>query len=405
MKNPVTLSPRAALFIGAALLSTPAFAQDQTVAPPPVVSTAPATPAPAPAPAITFAPPAAQVQQVPAAPVAEAPAPARRATTTTARTTRTVTRSTTTTARPAPAPAAEPVAATPPPAAATPPITEPAPAPIAGPEQVAPAPEAAPVTEPAPIRQTPIWPFALLGALILAGALFFLLRRRRTEYDEVFEEEVYPDPAAAAGIAAEPVPVVAARPAPKAEPLPVISEPIEAEAHIAEAAKEDLAGVTGAAAPVAHRPWLEFGMRPVRAGTSEDEAMVEIELTVGNSGDMAAEDVRITTFMLADGDSSEVEKMLTGHHADEMASVSIAAGEGTRVDATFAAPKSEIGETFTPVVVADARYRLPDGTEGRTSAAFRIGRAGESGISPIGAMRPQIVDDVGAELDQLLERA
>ena len=43
MKNRlVSLSPRAALFIGAALLSTPAWAQDTTVTPPPVVSTVPA---------------------------------------------------------------------------------------------------------------------------------------------------------------------------------------------------------------------------------------------------------------------------------------------------------------------------------------------------------------------------
>src|ERR1044072_4601396 len=70
-------SPRAALFIGAALLATPAFAQDaptQTVTPPPVVSTVPqTTPAPAPAPTATFAPAPPTAKPVPDVPKAQPP--------------------------------------------------------------------------------------------------------------------------------------------------------------------------------------------------------------------------------------------------------------------------------------------------------------------------------------------
>ena len=67
----------------------------------------------------------------------------------------------------------------------------------------------------------------------------------------------------------------------------------------------------------AGRPELELAMRPVRAGVSGDDARVEFELTVDNRGPVAAEDVRITTWMLAAG-SSEAESALIvpRDHAD-----------------------------------------------------------------------------------------
>jgi len=424
MKMPVSLSPRAALFIGAALLSTPAFAQDapqQTVTPPPITTQAPPpapplTPAPAPAPTFTLAPPVVE----PSAPVAATPARAR-PTATTTRTARTVTHTTTRTTAPvarapapAPAPVPEPVQQAAP-ASAPAPVEPQAVTPAPAPEQVAPAPA------PTQTRTAgPIWPWLLGGAILVIGALALLLRRRRTEYDGFVEqyepvaaappvaETPIAEPAIAAGyVEPEPEPIVAAEPVAEPETRP---EPLVATAEDATLAEPDaaeLAGVTEGAAPIGHRPWIELGMRPVRAGTSEEEALVEIELTVGNAGDMEAKDVRISTFMLADGEGSEMERLLTEHRNDTaVPPVTLAAGEGTRVDTTLAVPKGDLGRTFNPVVVADARYRLPDGSEGRTSAAFRVGRpAGEGGLGPIGSSRPHIVDDVAAELDQLLERA
>ena len=105
--------------------------------------------------------------------------------------------------------------------------------------------------------------------------------------------------------------------------------------------------------------------------------------------------------MLADGEGTEMERLLSGHRSDAaVPPVTIAPGDGTRVDAHLAVPKGELGRTFNPVVVAEARYTLPDGSEGMTSAAFRIGRAapGTEGVGPIGATRPHMVEDVEAEL-------
>lgn len=434
MKKP-PIPSRAALLIGAALLSTPAFAQEtpapQSVTPPPILVTP--APAPQPAPRVIEMAPASPIVQ-PAPPPGPAPeaAPATRAAARPAPA-RQVTRTTTTTRQTTPARATAPAA---PPAAAV----EQPPAPAAQapavpvPTAVTPAPEtAAPVadttaTQTETVRSTGLaWPWLLGGLLlVLAGGLALLLMRRRRSESDYVEEAMYEAPIAprtatepveAVPLAAAPVveprrkpvlsPEMAAAAAAAAAPaaIPPAAEPEPAEAHVeaelTEAESEDLAGITDAPAPVANRPWLELGLRPVRAGTSEEEALVDVELTIGNSGDVPARDVQISAFMLTEAEASEMESLLTGHAADTaVPPVTIAPGDGTRVDAHLAVPKGEMGRTFNPVVVAEARYMLPDGSEGRTSAAFKIGRpsAVSEGVGPIGASRPHMVDDVEAEL-------
>ncbi|RYY23442.1 MAG: hypothetical protein EOP62_20065 [Sphingomonadales bacterium] len=421
-----TIRPRAALLIGAAFLATPAFAQDvpQSVTPPPIMVTPAPAPQAAPAePVIRMQPAAPIVQAVPETPVA-APAAAPTRTTTT-----TTTRQTTRTTQPR---AAAPVAVAPETTPATP-VTE-TPAPIA----------AEPVTPPAIVETTPVaapveattvtqttnnssmWPWLLGGiALVIAGiAAALLMRRREPEYVEETRDPVAVEPVAVpaehpAFVAATPVNAVVEPDAgfaglPPAIPL-AEPEVREAQAAVATAddvsihapASEDLAGVIDGAAPVSRRPWIELGMRPVRAGTDKEDALVDFELTVGNSGDTAAKDVRISTFMLADGASeSEIEYLMIEHREDNAVSpVTIEPGEGTRVDAHLAVPKGELGRTFNPVVVAEARYTLPDGRQGRTSAAFKIGAASEGGIRPLSAARPFVTETVEAELYGVPEHA
>ena len=238
-------------------------------------------------------------------------------------------------------------------------------------------------------------------------------RRRRRAETAVYDEPVYEEPIRAE---AEPIAVPVAapavapardpeflRPAPLATEQAAAPAPMPAEETvIADADQSDVDALTGGDAPVANRPWLEFGMRPIRAGTTSDEALVEIELTVGNAGSVAADDVRISTFLFASepANADEFEKLLLEHGADATADpVTIAAGEGTRVDATLALSKHDLAALFTPVVVADARYRLPDGTEGRTFASFSIGMTQENGT--LGAMennRPSMHEDIEARL-------
>ncbi|RYD50053.1 MAG: hypothetical protein EOP60_12615 [Sphingomonadales bacterium] len=425
------IRPRAALLIGAAFLATPAFAQDapatQTVTPPPIL----VTPAPAAQPqaqrVIQIQPQSPVVQSVPESPAA-APAEAR------ATQTRTTTRQTRAEASArASAPAAAPAAAAPQAPAAAP-VTE-TPAPIAAAPEAAPAPLVETQPEPAAATEATTtettsngiaWPWLLGGlALVIAGiAAALLMRRRRSEY---VEEADYVAPVAMPVAEPAVVPVAAAplveREAPVAErviepeagfaglpPAIPLAEPEvrEAQAAVAtaddvtveEPGKEDLAGVVDGTAPVSRRPWIELGMRPVRAGTDKDDAIVDFELTVGNSGDTSAKDVRISTFMLAEATStSDIESLMLQHRDDSaVPPVTIEPGEGTRVDAHLAVPKGELGRTFNPVVVAEARYTLPDGRQGRTAAAFKIGASSETGMRPLAANRPFVTETVEAEL-------
>lgn len=426
MKSTSTRSPRALIaLVPTLMLASPAFAQEvpsQTTPPPaPAAQSAPAPAAAAP----VFAPAAPVVQAVPDYTRASPPPVVSTVTDAPADTT-TETRRTTTTrsARAAPAQRAEgatPRAAAPsaaPVAAVTAPEAAPLPATTAPVEET--APPVAPVADTAPdavATQTTtqstfaIWPWIVGAGIVLLGLVALLAGRRRRNEEVAYDEPVYQEPVAAAP---EPVvaplvaaPVVAAAPS-VLRPAPRITDPVAAPAPVPAEATQivaaddaDVAALTEGTAPVANRPWLEFAMRPVRAGTTSDEALVEIELTVGNAGSVTADDVRISTFLFASepANAADFEKLLLEHGDASADSVSIAAGEGTRVDATLALPKQDLATLFNPVVVADARYRLADGSEGRTYASFSIGMAREDGV--LGGLennRPSMHEDIEARL-------
>ncbi len=399
MKQPLNqLRPAtAALFAALVLPTAPVFAQDTVtapappppviVAPPPVISVPPpvaVAPTPAPAPRATPAPaPAPTARATPRTPVRPAPArSAARAPAPAARTT-------------APAPAAAPAPA-PAPVAQAPAEIAPPPAPVeAAPPPVAPA----PAENPAPPARTMLpW---LIGGLVLLALVagFFLFRRRRPV--EAYED-TYFEPAPAREVSREPafvppldVSPVAAEPfiRPVADPVPEprqVAQPVADEATalpppeeiaVAEADHADVEALAASSEPVHGRPWLEFLMRPMRAGTNRDNAIVQFELTVGNTGDVPARDVRISTWVVAAGEAGDHERSLIEPPADAaVQQVAIDAGEGTTVEAKIGLAKEGLDESVLPVVHADARYTLPDGSEGRTHASFAIGvPAAESG--------------------------
>lgn len=415
----------AAVLLAAVALPSSALAQD-TVAPPTVL--VPSQPAPAAAPA--EAPAAAAQSRTTIAPgvVEQAEQEARE---------RAATRRAERPAQPAPVrqrtvARAAPVAAAPlvpsaPVAAAS---EAPAPALAAAPPPVTPTTEqpAAPVaatTPPAEGSRGSSWLLlAGLGLVAAAIAAFFLLRRRRE--DEMYE--TYHEPEREPVAVAEPLNIVEDR-----EPTmldPVVASPAfvdraaahkpqhEPEVHAAlEHAtlntpdRDDIDAVLGGAVPQGERPQLELAMRPIRAGINRDEGVVEFELTVANAGGVQAEDVRIGAFMLSgrgEGDS-DIERLLIAPPAEAIiAADAIAPGDGTRLDAAVTLPRDDLwvaddGEGhdgFTPIVLADARYRLPDGSEGRTAAAFTIGRVdGGDALIPIALDdEPAMYADIEARL-------
>ena len=428
----------AALLVAVALPAT-ALAQE-TVVPPTVLVPTQQAPAPAPAPAAQAQPGESRTRIAPG--VAEAAEQEARERAATARTERVAARPQPRAARPAPraetpvrpavaaAPVAAPEAAAPVAAAPqTPPPAETAPPPV---ETIAPAPVEAPVeaaATPEPANETgggSLWLIlAAVGLAAAAIAAFLLLRRRRD--DEVYEAYQ------AEPIAAQPEPVIAPEPriadpvaaapifvAPRREP--VMETPLAADtgsdepqpalenAELVAPDAADINAVLGGAKPQGGRPQLELAMRPTRAGMSRRGAMVEFELTVANAGGVPAEDVRIGAFMLGDNAAapSEIERLLMHPPADQVVPAErIAPGDGTRLNAAVTLPRDQVdagtreGEDgFTPVLVADARYRLPDGSEGRTAAAFTIGRVnGGEHLVPIALQDdPAMYADIEARL-------
>ena len=222
-------------------------------------------------------------------------------------------------------------------------------------------------------------------------------RRRRTDdvyyedaaYEETYEEPVveqapaapYAEPAlAGAPFAPEPTFIRT----PVAETAEDTSDVVSAasieEVEVVDSDAADIEALSADSEPVAGRPWIEFLMRPVRAGTSSDNAIVEFELTVGNTGSVSARDVRISTWVVAAGEGTEMERSLIEPSADATHNmVDIAAGDGARVEAKIAMSKDGLDQPVLPVVVADARYTLPDGSEGRTHASFAVGVPEEDG--------------------------
>lgn len=319
-------------------------------------------------------------------------------------------------------------------------VTRPAPATsvVAMPAPVARSPAPAAVSSPPPVAatatdtaQTPtqdsgvaaLWPWLVAGVVALL-AIFGLVASRRRKREDVGQATYAAQPAYIEEPVAAPLPMAEAfpahapivthepqflRPAPVAHDIVTNEEAPVAIADSAELVAPDAAEVdalTAGAAPVADRPWLEMAMRPVRAGTNSDEAVVEIELTVGNAGSVAANDVRISTFMFAGApDSGEMERMLVERDAGGVPPVTIQPGEGTMLEATLALPREALDGELSPVIVADARYPLPGGGEGRTSASFRIGVTEEDGVfSPIRIGRPHMTETVEAELYGTPER-
>lgn len=382
MTKRIATKSLAPLLAAAALPFTPALAQEISTptvqAPPPAAAPAPAPAPEAAAPAVTFAPQKAVVQNAPPpGPQAEdlarqaqadaaarrtvrsAPAPRAAAPVRTAR----VTQTATTTAAPA--------AAAPAPAPAVTPAPEATPTPAEAPTVAAPA---ADTTAPATVQQTTTqstssfnWLWAGIGALaILAiGALLFF-RRRRADEEVYYDDTVYEEPAYA-----EPVAVAAPMVAPVHEPE--------------------------VAAAAANRPQIELGIRPIRAGSDNGQARVDYEVIVENAGALDARDVTVTSWLL-NAESSEAETAMVETQ------VNVAAGDVTTVPASATVDNAR--GAFRPVVATDARYTLPDGTEGHIAARFAVGvDGGEPGrITPIVLDRDELREDLGARLEGEVER-
>jgi LPXTG-motif cell wall-anchored protein len=217
-------------------------------------------------------------------------------------------------------------------------------------------------------------PWVLLGAgaalALVAGLFLFLRRRRRDETDR------------------EPTDVDARDASPPVrEPRPAAAEP----------------PVT----PTAPRAWLEVDLRPERAAATENGATVHYELTLRNTGDAPARNIRIDPKLFNGAAEAEIAAFLQGpiHDVSGSPHIVVAAGASLRLKAEVAMPLADIREIevqgvriFVPAVAVNVAYDWTGGS-GRTSRSWLVGREAEAQSPKMGAFRldrgPRVYRQVG----------
>jgi hypothetical protein len=300
---------------------------------PPGQSTATPTPTPTPTPTVV------PVVPVPVAPTIVLPAPTASASATNRRPPPPAPAETPETAPRGESPAAAQVDVSPPPTA----VPAPEPRPTSSPTPVATKDTAAP----ADVERDQGFALWWIGglAVLAAIALIASLRGRRSSRHEVETEMV------------ESVAPMPAPPALSPVPVPVPDEP-------------------------ATRARLGLMLRPTRAGFNMLSATVEAELTVVNTGDAPAADIRIALVLLSAHAEQGAE--IADHSTRPIARPAVPAfallpGETRVARVVVALPRDSIRPLtagnrpmFVPVVAANCRYST-DGTNGQAVQSFVIG--------------------------------
>lgn len=246
-------------------------------------------------------------------------------------------------ATPAPVPAATRASAVPAPTATPTPTPSASPSPTPTPTPTAAVPVTAPIETvvlPAEREDAPVWPWLLGGAALLAGLAWLLLRRRAVPVGKREPYEPAPEPA---------------------EPEPV------APAMFTRAGP---------------RARLGIDVRPMRAGLNLLTATVESEITVVNTGDAPARDVRAAVALLSAGGGEE--ESLRALHAAPVTRpatppFTLQPGEERRFRSVAALPHADIvpleaggRPIFVPLVAVTLRH-ADAGGERRTSQAWGVG--------------------------------
>jgi hypothetical protein len=286
--------------------------------------------------------------------------------------------------------------------------------PRAAPERIAPAPRAAPppapttqqpqpasplpspVPAPPPVAQpspapavipssTPafnwLWLLLLVPAMALGGLAWLRLRRRREARDGEDRASLAGTLGVARWVENE---------APAAEPVPAEPEP-EPEP---------------AAQPA--RAWLEIDIAPDRAAATESQAVLHYELTLRNTGELAARNIRIDSRLFNASADADIADFLAGpiHDLSGSPQIAIPPGEELRLGSASGMAKEEVqaievqGRTiFVPSLATKVAYDWDGGAaSGRTARAWLVGRETEASTK-MGPFRldlgPRIYRQVG----------
>lgn len=286
------------------------------------------------------------------------------------------------------------------------------PAPVtAAPEAGAPA--VAPATPAEPEAPFP-WLYVGLGLLLalLAAAGFYFAKRSRASAEDAHEEAAAPAAEAVPQGPAQPDPLFARRTAPKPAPAPA---PVPARAPAAAPAPTP-APTPASASPadgivsLAMRPRLELEFRADRAAATLTETSVQFELTIRNSGNRTARDIRIQVDMMNAGAEHEREIGAFFAAALDKAEPPVFAALAPKAEVHMRSgvtlPNDRLREItiqgrrlFIPVVAFNVYYEWEDGRTGQTSMSYLVGRQAPTPQEKMGAFRldlgPRLYRSVG----------
>jgi hypothetical protein len=236
-----------------------------------------------------------------------------------------------------------------------------------------PAPQAAPVPVPPAQEGGPsFWLILIPAALAALGALLFLRRRRAADEAE---------PASAPAIVSAPPPV------PRPQPVP--------------------------------RPWLELELKAERAASTDQEARVDFEMIIHNSGKSPARNIRINARMFNAGREQDKELgaffKTRGEGRRTHVIPELPAGERGLIQGSVTMPREEMRALqvndqalFIPVVGVNLVYDWGDGRTGQTSKSYVIGRELGEASAKMGAFRldagPRVYRTVGQRAHSLARR-
>ena len=266
--------------------------------------------------------------------------------------------------------------------------------PIASPAPVAPV-EAPAAVQPVAAEPASGFPWLYLGLGAVALLLGFLAYRKlRSRGEEVYEEpEAVEESPAPAPVMRKPAPQPTRAPSPA--PAPALA-----------------GGIVG----IQVRPWLELEFKPDRAAASATEASLQYELTIRNTGNMAARDIRIEARMFNGGAHQEQE--IGAFYAEPVrertqpALADIAPRSEVKLRSSLVMPKENLREInvegrrlFIPTVAFNVAYDWGENRSGQTSTSYVVGREAQAPSERMAPFRldlgPRLYRSVGQRQTKL----
>ncbi len=167
------------------------------------------------------------------------------------------------------------------------------------------------------------------------------------------------------------------------------------------------------------RPWLELEMTALRAGMTDEEAQIEFDLLIRNSGKTAARNIRINARMFNAGASQDADIgaffRTRGEGRKTFSVPAMAAGQEGVLNGSVVMPREELRGIavdnrvlFVPMVAVNTMYEWEGGRTGQTSKSYVVGREVSGPDGKMGAFRldlgPRVWRTVGQRQHKLARR-